>query len=71
MRRPRYCLMYVTLIRAATMFLFVVGFCLPVSASRAGGNEGASLGKWAARGRSNSPRLRPPLAHDRTEPADR
>jgi len=53
--------MYVTLIRAATMFLFVVGFCLPVSASRAGGNEGASLGKWAARGRSNSPRLRPPL----------
>jgi hypothetical protein len=32
------------------MFLFLVGFCLPLSASRAGRDERAALGRWAVRG---------------------
>ena len=50
MRWPRYYLIYVTLTLAAPMFLFLVGFCLPLSASRAGGDERAALGRWAVRG---------------------
>lgn len=50
MRWPRYYLIYVTLTLAAPMFLFLVGFCLPLSVSRGGGGGGAALGKWAARG---------------------
>lgn len=50
---PRYYLIYVTLTLAAPMFLFLVGFCLPLSSSGARGGAGvtvASLGKWAGRG---------------------
>lgn len=47
---PRYYVIYVSLTLAAPMFLFLVGFCLPLSGSRAGGNRDAALGKWAARG---------------------
>jgi uncharacterized membrane protein len=50
MRWPRYYLIYVTLTLAAPMFVFLVGFCLPLSASRAGGDERAALGRWAVRG---------------------
>lgn len=50
MRWPRYYLIYVTLTLAAPMFVFLVGFCLPLSASRAGGDEWAALGRWAVRG---------------------
>jgi uncharacterized membrane protein len=50
MRWPRYYLIYVTLTLAAPMFVFLVGFCLPLSASRAGGDERAVLGRWAVRG---------------------
>ena len=50
MRWPRYYLIYVTLTLAAPMFVFLVGFCLPLSASRAGGDEWATLGRWAVRG---------------------
>jgi hypothetical protein len=32
------------------MFVFLVGFCLPLSASRAGGDERAALGRWTLRG---------------------
>jgi uncharacterized membrane protein len=50
---PRYYLIYVTLTLAAPMFLFLVGFCLPLSSSGArsrGGSTVAALGKWAGRG---------------------
>ncbi|MBI3105704.1 MAG: DUF1624 domain-containing protein [Candidatus Rokubacteria bacterium] len=47
---PRYYVIYVSLTLAAPMFLFLVGFCLPLSGSRAGGGRDAALGKWAARG---------------------
>lgn len=50
MRWPRYYLIYVTLTLAAPMFIFLVGFCLPLSASRAGGDERTALGRWAVRG---------------------
>jgi uncharacterized membrane protein len=50
MRWPRYYLIYVTLTLAAPMFVFLVGFCLPLSASRAGSDEWAALGRWAVRG---------------------
>ena len=49
MRWPRYYLIYVTLTLAAPMFVFLVGFCLPLSASRTG-DEWAALGRWAVRG---------------------
>lgn len=50
MRWPRYYLIYVTLTLAAPMFVFLVGFCLPLSASRGAGDARAMLGRWAVRG---------------------
>jgi uncharacterized membrane protein len=50
MRWPRYYLIYVSMTLAAPMFVFLVGFCLPLSASRRGGDDRAMLGRWTVRG---------------------
>src|SRR5574337_996879 len=49
MRWPRYYLIYVTLTLAAPMFLFLVGFCVPLSTSRSESPAGA-LWKGTTRG---------------------
>jgi len=49
MKWPRYYLIYVTLTLAAPMFLFLVGFCVPLSTSKSE-SAGAALGKGVIRG---------------------
>ncbi len=49
MKWPRYYLIYVTLTLAAPMFLFLVGFCVPLSTSKSE-SAGAALRKGATRG---------------------
>ena len=49
MKWPRYYLIYVTLTLAAPMFLFLVGFCVPLSTSKSE-SAGAALWKGATRG---------------------
>lgn len=49
MRWPRYYLIYVTLTLAAPVFLFLVGFCVPLSTSKTE-SAGAALSKGARRG---------------------